>query len=1114
MILKNDIGLSFEFNNTGSVRVIKAGNIRINLNETSEFQQSGTSLYLRKKGDLIRFVSLVGAGSDSKFTFSNNRFYSKGEWEGLEYLCELNLSENSLRWDWSVRVKNITNVPVEVDVILAQDIGLKSCLAGFVNEYYASQYIERLVLAHELHGKVVCCRQNLKEPCGNPWFMIGSTGGASSASVDGMQFYGSTHRDGRVPKGLLSENLGGNHAGESSLVAMQAKPQMLGPMQDCTSSFTASFLFDHPEATSSNDLKHLEALFSGVESIIEPHPDAVWYTPLVNLFTEHDLLQAEELDVDELKTLFGNEWRHVEKSSGKVLSFFKGDNHHVVLKAKELIVDRPHGNIMQALSSITPTDELVSTTSFAFGVFNSHLTQGNTNFNSLLSVCSNAFNLASPAGQRIFVGFNETFYLLGVPSAFEMGLNHCRWIYKHGSLLFEVVNWTSKDKPQVNLHLRVLKGGKLRLKISHHFDETNSWRFQPSENRDEFVIVPGNDSLLINKYPEARFRLFVQGSKKDYYVDNAMLQKDIDVSTNISPFVICTNATSEFTISILGEIPTVCEPRLFDNSLDQFKRDSHDARNFWSMLSGNIQFESESPDVKAIQEVLPWFGMNALTHYLTPYGLEQFGGAAWGTRDVSQGPIDFLINLGQYNAARRVICMVFSHQNPDGGWPQWWMFDRYFNIRAHEAHGDITYWVILALAQYIFATGDTTILDEGLPFYHEKGPDHSEVLPLRQHMDRLLTMIKDSFIKSTALVPFGGGDWNDSLQPVSDDLASRMISSWTVEMNYQAFMQYAQVLKSVDENEKSQELLDICARIKNDFNNYLVKDGVVAGYGLVEKDGSIGLLLHPSDEITGIHYSLLPMNRGVISGIFTQEQAILHGQLIEKHLKGPDGARLMNKPLKYKGGIQSIFQRAESSTFFGREIGLMYVHEHLRYAESLAMLGKAEEFVFALRQSFPVNYNQVVERGDFRQANCYYSSSDIAFKSRYEADELYHEINSGKTTFRGGWRVYSSGPGIFTGLIISRLLGIRLNHPNIVFDPVMPFSFNGLEVKMDFLENRVKFLFRITDNCFGPKNIIVNGKNLKCSRETNPNRTGGLSISKSSFIESLHHGENAVEIFM
>ena len=184
-------------------------------------------------------------------------------------------------------------------------------------------------------------------------------------------------------------------------------------------------------------------------------------------------------------------------------------------------------------------------------------------------------------------------------------------------------------------------------------------------------------------------------------------------------------------------------------------------------------------------------------------------------------------------------------------------------------------------------------------------------------------MIVDSFIAGTALVPFGGGDWNDSLQPVSMELAKRMISSWTVEMRFQAFKQYQMVYEQAGNAMKScKELKEICERIKADFNKYLVRDGVVAGYGLVEEDRSISLLLHPGDTKTNIRYSILPMNRGIISEIFTKEQAHHHQDLIERHLKGPDGARLMDRPLKYKGGIQTFFQRAESSTFFGREIGL------------------------------------------------------------------------------------------------------------------------------------------------------------------------------------------------
>ena len=522
----------------------------------------------------------------------------------------------------------------------------------------------------------------------------------------------------------------------------------------------------------------------------------------------------------------------------------------------------------------------------------------------------------------------------------------------------------------------------------------------------------------------------------------------------------------------------------------------------------------DQKDIAAIREILPWYGMNALTHFLTPYGLEQFSGAAWGTRDVSQGPIDLLLCLEKYDEAKQVLRIIFSNQNPDGGWPQWWMFDSYANIRACDAHGDVVYWCIIALSSYIKVTGDLKILDEVLPYYSKNGDTSNEKTPLSEHVERVIKMITDSFIAETSLVPFGGGDWNDSLQPVSKELAQRMISSWTVEMNYQAFTQYQLVYELTGNIEKAYELKEICKNIKANFNKYLVKDDVVAGYGLVEEDHSISVLLHPGDTRTGIHYSILPMNRGIISGIFSKEQAQHHQELIEEHLKGPDGARLMDRPLKYKGGIQTIFQRAESSTFFGREIGLMYVHEHIRYAESLAIMGKAEAFVKALRQANPVAYKEIVTCGDIRQSNCYYSSSDVAFKSRYEADERYDEIKSGNITLKGGWRVYSSGPGIYIALIISRLLGLRAEFGNIIIDPVMPRSFDGFSARMNFMSYSVMFVYKVEKKCFSPKSITINSKVIQFTYEDNIYRQGGAVIPRDQFKSMLNKQENTIEIIL
>ncbi len=90
------------------------------------------------------------------------------------------------------------------------------------------------------------------------------------------------------------------------------------------------------------------------------------------------------------------------------------------------------------------------------------------------------------------------------------------------------------------------------------------------------------------------------------------------------------------------------------------------------------------------------------------------------------------------------------------------------------------------------------------------------------------------------------------------------------------------------------------------------------------------------------------MTRSIIAGLFTPEQARHHLQLIRAHLLHPDGVRLMDRPVTYRGGPERVFRRAESAAFFGREIGLMYVHAHLRYGEALAALGDADALWEAL----------------------------------------------------------------------------------------------------------------------------------------------------------------------
>ena len=872
MKISNSAGLSVTFLENGSLSTIDAEPVRISLRVGSPFSLPAANIWLRRRGRKIAYKPLVGPVSGSRFMTGKGYCSAIGSWDGLDYECTLRLSEKSLSWEWSVVIKNNSGSGCELDLVYLQDVGLKSIGSGPVNEYYVSQYLERRILEDPVHGSVICCRQNMKESGGHPWLMIACLNGAASASTDGMQFYGTTFRETGIPEGLTSERLGGEYAGESSVVALQESPFDLPAGGRHRSIFAATYMHDHPLATSEADTDRLTELFDEFKgsaatgdagSLIPSEaqgPEIPGAGSLResdgNLFNHYDLMPVDDLSEADLEFFFGPERRHSEFEGDRLLSFFTAEHKHVMLRAKESLTDRPHGHIMRAATGYLPDERVMSTTAFAFGVFNSHITQGNTNFNTLLSVCTSQFNLSPETGQRIFAEIDGRFRLLGVPSAFETGLNSCRWIYRRGESCLQVRTWTSVRSPQVNLEFTVISGPAIRLLLTHDFDDLNGWTIEAGRQKGEYIALPRPGSMITSRFPDARFRITVQTDDSGYDACGDEVISTTGKSQGSSLFVLDINKTKGFCMSFTGEVCAAEQTVMFDDAGRQWIADSRDAADEWARLSLGLELRGDHADIRAIREILPWYGMNAMTHYLTPYGLEQFSGAAWGTRDVAQGPLELLLCMQRYDEAREVLRIIFSNQDPDGGWPQWWMFDSYSHIRADSAHGDVIYWCLIAVSNYIKVTGDFDFLNEKLPFY--SGDKNAEKVEksLEDHINRLVKKVIGSFVSGTSLVQFGGGDWNDSLQPVSRELARRMISSWTVEMSYQAFSDYAEVCRMRGETVRAAELTDLCQSIKSDFNTHLVKDGVVAGYGLAEDDGSISLLLHPSDIRTGIKYSI------------------------------------------------------------------------------------------------------------------------------------------------------------------------------------------------------------------------------------------------------------------
>jgi CRISPR-associated protein Csx3 len=416
------------------------------------------------------------------------------------------------------------------------------------------------------------------------------------------------------------------------------------------------------------------------------------------------------------------------------------------------------------------------------------------------------------------------------------------------------------------------------------------------------------------------------------------------------------------------------------------------------------------------------------------------------------------------------------------------------------------------LAQYLIASGDKGVLEVRVPFFDSRGADAGEKGTVWEHAQRALSVIEKRVIPGTALAAYGHGDWNDSLQPADPALRERMCSAWTVTLHFQMLKTLARALRPIGRTNEASRLEQSADAVLKDFQRLLLVDGVLTGYAHFEDGGNVRYLLHPRDTTTGVRYSALGMIHAILEDLLTPEQARAHLAIIETHLSAPDGVRLFDRPMLYHGGTQRLFQRAETATYFGREIGLMYMHAHLRYAQALAHIGEADRFFRALCQANPINICSIVPTATLRQANCYYSSSDAAFADRYQASEEYGRVTQGEIALDGGWRVYSSGAGIALGLIVRHFLGLAWESDVLSVDPVIPSALNGLSVKTNVKGRAIEVHYRIGPAGFGVNEITLNNAKLSFTHGANPHRRGCALVPVSSVLKHLTPERNVLKI--
>ena len=1072
----------YRFLPSGDIFSFTNGPFLINQFRGTSLDGSVNNIYLRIfLPDRISTYPLLGIRASGKASRSDRALRLTGRVEDISYTVTFR-PENNL-WFWDITLSGTNR---DVDLIYGQDLGISAETAVYTNELYTSQYLGHSVFSED-NGYVVCSRQNLPSHSCNPYVQQGTIGcRAIHYSTDGLQFFGLSCKETGTPAALSSDLEDTVLQYEFAYIALQTEKIHLNG--EVSVGFYGMFLRDHPDAVTAPQPQ--AQIFCIHEKAGE---DCGVFFPLKPVRLKGEFVQplsSLPFSAEEIDFLFPR--RSLEEIRENALfSFFTPDHAHVVTKEKELLTLRPHGTIL-----ITPPDtsrissSLIASTQYMFGVFHSHVAVGNTDRHKLFSSSRGFLNLQKHSGLRIYIRQKNRFHMLCLPGLYEMGMNYSRWFYKTEQDTLIVTAYAAAQSP--DLFLTVTS----RNRIPYDFIVTGQVVMGTLEYAGDYTFEQLPDGIRFYghfpAYPQLHYDVLSPDHPAWIWGDGVFL--DGGQSLDGDRLSLSFSGVSGFSVTIRGHLDT--KPTAAASAEHpEFEKEKLICLSYYEELIR--QFSLDIGDhierISILNETVWWYAHNALIHFAMPHGLEQTGGAAWGTRDVCQGPMEFFLATQHYELARDTLLRIFSHQSKTTQeWPQWFMFDRYSDS-AGECHGDVIFWPLKSVADYLEATGDYDLLAEEVAYADDPECRDS----ILSHIELALScIIRFRLLPGNDLITYAGGDWDDTLQPASETLKENLVSSWTVALAYQTFRSLDKALAGQKNCETlSSKFSSLADRLKMAFQRHLIRGGVIAGFWQAGQANPY--MLHPLDSQTGIHYRLLPMTRSIIAELVNPAQAQNNAEIIATHLKFPDGVRLMDRPARYQGGICCLFRRAEQAANVGREISLQYTHAHIRYIEAMAKLGYSAEAWESLFSINPILIGHTVPNAGIRQSNLYFSSSDGAFHDRYEYERSFDLLRTGSIRVNGGWRLYSSGPGIYLRQLIENILGIRFSKDGLIIDPQLPRSLDGLRFRYRCFGKIRVFQYHLSPEyslC-----AVTEGKTLSGLLLRNPYRQGGLLVPIQEF---------------
>ncbi|MBO7101722.1 MAG: hypothetical protein J6V98_06850 [Bacteroidales bacterium] len=452
---------------------------------------------------------------------------------------------------------------------------------------------------------------------------------------------------------------------------------------------------------------------------------------------------------------------------------------------------------------------------------------------------------------------------------------------------------------------------------------------------------------------------------------------------------------------------------------------------FWDDRLTHIQVET--PDRSFNYMLNRWYLYQVYSSRLfARAGFYQVGGAT-GFRDQLQDVMSLLYRDPAY--ARRQILDHAAHQFAEGDVLHWW--HESMKMGARTTFSDDYLWLVFVTYQYVKVTGDTSILNEQVPFCQaeqlrpdeaERGVNYtvgSDSVSLYEHLRRSMNRAM-SRIGAHGLPLMGCGDWNDGMSSVG--VGGKGESVWVAFFLADLLPKMEQLTQMTPGADLSYcEELSAFRRGLVDAIQRSAWDGAWFLRAWYDNGDPMG-----SRNSVECQIDLICQAWSILTDVATPEQ--------KASIMRETDRRLVNREHEIIQLLTPAFRNSNPSPGYimnypegVRENGGQYTHGAMWYIMAKLKEGRIDEAYYLYSLINPVHRTQTLADVLKYKVEPYCIAADIYSNPQHPG--------------RGGWTWYTGSASWAYKTGIENILGFRKEGDRLTIDPHIPSEWQGYTLR-------------------------------------------------------------------